>query len=101
MIATRFPSYLVKHPNKVVWLVHQMRQVYDLLGTGHSDFSESPRDARTIEMIRAMDQRTLGEARALYSISKNPSGMSTFGVPYSPIVPSFTRCDSGHMSLIA
>ena len=23
VIATRFPSYLVRHPRKVVWLVHQ------------------------------------------------------------------------------
>lgn len=72
VIATRFPSYLVRHPNKVVWLVHQLRQVYDLLGTPHSDFSESqPRDARALEMIRAMDRRTLSEARAVYTISGN------------------------------
>ncbi len=74
VIATRFPSYLIKHPNKVVWLVHQMRQVYDLLDTRHSDFSDSPRDKKTIEMIREMDQRTLGEARALYAISQNTAG---------------------------
>lgn len=74
VIATRFPSYLIKHPNKVVWLVHQMRQVYDLLGTRHSDFSDSPRDGKTIEMIREMDRRTLGEARALYAISQNTAG---------------------------
>lgn len=72
VIATRFPSYLVKHPNKVVWLVHQLRQVYDLLGTRYSDFSETqPRDAKAIEMIRAMDRRTLSEARAVYTISGN------------------------------
>ena len=72
VIATRFPSYLVKHPNKVVWLVHQLRQVYDLLGTRYSDFSETqPRDAKALEMIRAMDRRTLSEARAVYTISGN------------------------------
>jgi len=72
VIATRFPSYLVKHPNKVVWLIHQLRQVYDLLGTRYSDFSaEQPRDARALEMIRAMDRRTLSEARAVYTISGN------------------------------
>lgn len=72
VIATRFPSYLVKHPNKVVWLVHQLRQVYDLLGTRYSDFSEGqPRDAKVLEMIRAMDRRTLSEARAVYTISGN------------------------------
>lgn len=72
VIATRFPSYLVKHPNKVVWLVHQLRQVYDLLGTRYSDFAEAqPRDAKALEMIRAMDRRTLSEARAVYTISGN------------------------------
>ena len=72
VIATRFPSYLVKHPNKVVWLIHQLRQAYDLLGTEHSDFSDrQPRDAKALEMIRAMDRRTLSEARAVYTISGN------------------------------
>jgi glycosyltransferase involved in cell wall biosynthesis len=72
VIATRFPSYLVKHPNKVIWLIHQLRQAYDLLGTGYSDFSErQPRDARALAMIRAMDRRTLGEARAVFTISGN------------------------------
>lgn len=72
VIATRFPSYLVKHPNKVVWLIHQLRQAYDLLGTRYSDFSErEPRDAKALAMIRAMDRRTLSEARAVYTISGN------------------------------
>lgn len=72
VIATRFPSYLVKHPNKVVWLIHQMRQVYDLLGTGYSDFAPgAPRDRRAIDMVRTMDDRTLREARGLFTISGN------------------------------
>jgi glycosyltransferase involved in cell wall biosynthesis len=71
VIATRFPSYLVKHPNKVVWLVHQLRQIYDLLGTPYSDFADQPRDRKVIEMIRDMDRRTLSEARAVFTISGN------------------------------
>jgi glycosyltransferase involved in cell wall biosynthesis len=72
VIATRFPSYLIKHPNKVVWLIHQLRQAYDLLGTRYSDFTDrQPRDAKVLEMIRAMDRRTLAEARAVYTISGN------------------------------
>ena len=31
----------------------------------------------------------------------NPSSMSMFGVPYSPIVPSLTRWQSGTRSRIA
>jgi glycosyltransferase involved in cell wall biosynthesis len=71
VIATRFPSYLVRHPRKVVWLVHQMRQVYDLLGTPYSDFTEAPRDQKVIEMVRTMDRRTLSEARSVFTISQN------------------------------
>ena len=72
VIATRFPSYLIKHPNKVVWLIHQLRQAYDLLGTTYSDFSETqPRDARALEMIRAMDRRTLSRgARRLHHLGQ-------------------------------
>ena len=43
MIATKFPSYVVRHPNKVVWLVHQFRQAYELDGTELGQFSDAPR----------------------------------------------------------
>ena len=39
--------------------------------------------------------------RPLWSISMKPSSMSMFGVPYSPIVPSFTRWQPGARSRIA
>lgn len=72
IIATRFPSYLVNHPNKVVWLVHQLRQAYDLLGTPHGDFAEGdPRERAILDTVRALDRRTLGEARRLFAISAN------------------------------
>lgn len=75
VIATRFPSYLVQHPNKVVWLVHQLRQVYDLRGTPYSDFRDGdPVDERTMAMVREMDRRTLGEARRRFAISRNTAG---------------------------
>jgi glycosyltransferase involved in cell wall biosynthesis len=71
VIATRFPSYVVKHPNKTVWLVHQVRQAYDWKGTRWSDFDDTPRDRRTSELLRAMDRRALGEARRRFAISRN------------------------------
>ena len=39
--------------------------------------------------------------RPLWVISMNPSSMSMSGVPYSPIVPSLTRWQSGTRSRIA
>jgi len=73
VIATRFPAYLVRHPNKVVWLIHQFRQVYDLAGTPYSEYQGSPEDMATARRVRAMDERALPEARRLYSISANVS----------------------------
>ena len=46
VIATKFPSYCVRHPNKVVWLVHQFRQAYDYDRTELGQFSESPTTGR-------------------------------------------------------
>ena len=71
VIATRFPSYLVRHPRKVVWLIHQFRQIYELKGTRYSDFGERAEDGETEKILHQFDQRGLGEARARYSISRN------------------------------
>src|SRR5688572_20860919 len=38
VIGTRFPSYMVRHENKVIWLVHQYRQIYDLYDTPYTSF---------------------------------------------------------------
>lgn len=70
VIATRFPSYLVKHPNKVVWLVHQFRQCYDLLGTPYSELSDDREDRKLVQMVKSMDERALSEARRLFTLSK-------------------------------
>ena len=39
VIGTKFPSYMVPHRNKVIWLVHQYREIYDLYGSDYSGAS--------------------------------------------------------------
>src|SRR5688500_20244620 len=39
VIATKFPTYFVRHPRKVTWLIHQYRAAYELAGTPYSDFT--------------------------------------------------------------
>ncbi len=73
VICTKFPSYLVRHPNKVVWLVHQHRQAYDQYGTPLSDFLNIDAHRAVRDAIFRMDQRGLSEARARYTISRNVS----------------------------
>ncbi len=70
VIATRFPSYVVRHPNKVVWVIHQYRQAYDQFGTQWSDFTASKEDRRARETIAAIDHLGLSEAKRVFANSK-------------------------------
>jgi glycosyltransferase involved in cell wall biosynthesis len=71
VIATKFPTYFVRHPNKVTWLVHQYRAVYDLCGTPYSEFNHSERDVRLRDRLIALDNTALGESRRLFTIARN------------------------------
>lgn len=71
VIATKFPSYAVRHARKVVWLVHQHRQAYDWYGTALSDWGAQTGDAEARKALLKMDRRTLGEAHRLFAISRN------------------------------
>lgn len=71
VIATKFPSFLVRHPNKVAWIFHQHREAYDLFGTEYCSFTDSPEDERIREAIFRMDTTSLSECRRRYTISRN------------------------------
>jgi glycosyltransferase involved in cell wall biosynthesis len=71
VIATKFPAYCVRHPNKVVWVLHQFRQAYDYDRTELGQFSESPEDRATIRAIERLDRTALGEARRVFATSRN------------------------------
>ncbi|MFN7988772.1 MAG: glycosyltransferase family 4 protein [Thermoanaerobaculia bacterium] len=71
VVPMKFPSYMVRHPNKVVWLIHQFRQAYDRFGTGQSDFTASPEDTRWRELIAEADATGLGEARKVFTNARN------------------------------
>ena len=71
VIATKFPSYVVRHPNKVVWLVHQFRQAYELDRTDLGQFGEDPEARAVRRAVQRLDRVALGEARRLCAISRN------------------------------
>jgi glycosyltransferase involved in cell wall biosynthesis len=71
VIATKFPSYAVRHPNKVVWLLHQFRQAYELDRTELGQFDESPEGRALRRAVHRLDQVALGEARKLFATSRN------------------------------
>ncbi len=99
-ICTKWPSYVVKHPNKVTWLVHQFRQVYDWYGTPMSDFTGTPEDMRVRRTVHEMDRMTLAESRKVFTISRNVAArLQRFngltGVPLYPPLRSGLRLDPG------
>lgn len=64
VIATKFPSYVVKHQNKVVWLLHQMRSAYDLAHTTFDDLAPYGKIGEIIrEKIYSMDKSCLEESK--------------------------------------
>jgi len=71
VVATKFPSYCVRHPNKVVWLLHQFRQAHELDRTELGQFSESPEDRALRRRVQRLDEVALGEARKLFATSGN------------------------------
>jgi glycosyltransferase involved in cell wall biosynthesis len=71
VVATKFPSYVVRHPDKRVWLIHQFRQAYELDRTGLRQFGESAEERAVRRKIHQLDRLALGEATRLFATSKN------------------------------
>ncbi len=71
VIATKFPAYCVRHPNKVAWVLHQFRQAYDYDRTELGQFSASPEDRATRVAVERLDGVALGEARRVFATSRN------------------------------
>src|SRR2546427_718824 len=71
VIATKFPTYFVRHPNKVTWLFHQYRAIYDLCGTVYSEFDQTEPDVRLRDTLMRLDREMLGESARLFSNARN------------------------------
>ncbi|HEX5216521.1 MAG TPA: glycosyltransferase family 4 protein [Vicinamibacterales bacterium] len=71
VIATKFPTYFVRHPRKVAWVIHQYRAAYELAGTPYSDFAHTPDDIALREQIVRLDTQMLGECQRLFANSAN------------------------------
>src|ERR671924_730265 len=71
VIASKFPTYCVRHPRKVVWLVHQYRAAYELCGTPYSDFGNTESDVGLRDKLIRLDTEMLGECRAVFTNARN------------------------------
>jgi len=71
LIALKFPAYLMPHPNKVVWLIHQHRPAYDLWNNSLGNLHTAARGVIVRDIIRRADAKMCEEAKALFTVSEN------------------------------
>jgi glycosyltransferase involved in cell wall biosynthesis len=70
VVGMKFPAYLARHENKVLWIMHQHRAAYNLAGTPFDDLSTHADGPRVRELIRQWDGRFIPEARKVFANSK-------------------------------
>jgi len=105
-IATKFPSYVAQHPNKVVYLLHQHREIYELWGTRFSQLKSSEEDQGIRDAIVAIDNRALREAKAVFANSKRVAerlkrynGIGSKALYAPPRLKNVFRCE-GYESFV-
>lgn len=73
VIGTKWPSYLAKHDNKIVWLIHQLREAYDQQNLEWSQFRMSGPAYPYLKDFRDADTKAISDAKKIFTISKNVS----------------------------
>lgn len=72
VIGTKFPTYAVNHENKVLWLMHQFREAYDLCdNVEYAGLNTIPNGYATKNKIIQLDNKLIPECKKVYSISEN------------------------------
>jgi glycosyltransferase involved in cell wall biosynthesis len=69
LIGLKFPAYLIPHPNKVLWVIHQHRTAYELWDHSLADLIHSPNGRQVRDAIWQADVNTFREARTVYAES--------------------------------
>ncbi len=69
IIALQFPMYYVNHPNKILWLMHQHRSVYELFNSDSADISL----VKLRETIHKNDSSILSSYNKRFSMCENVS----------------------------
>lgn len=95
VISLQFPGYGVRHPEHVVWIMHQHRAVYELYATQN----HTPAMQALKQKIHAYDQRVLARARARFANSRRVAerlaeynGLDAMPLYHPPALAGQFRC---------
>jgi glycosyltransferase involved in cell wall biosynthesis len=70
VIGLKFPAYLIPHPHKTLWLIHQYRQAYDLAHSHHSNLTDDEAGENLRKTIVAADRECFSETDNIFAISR-------------------------------
>jgi glycosyltransferase involved in cell wall biosynthesis len=75
LIGLKFPAYLIPHPNKVLWIVHQHRMAYELWDHPLvGELIQFPAGRQVRALIHAADRQLIPQARAVFANSRTVAG---------------------------
>lgn len=88
VIALKFPAYLIRHPVKVLWLVHQHHGAYERFG-GDFGLGNLPDGRLAREAVVAADHLALREAVRIFAISRTVAARlaASHGLEASVLLP--------------
>jgi glycosyltransferase involved in cell wall biosynthesis len=88
VIALKFPAYLAPHKNKTIWLLHQVRQVYDLFEAGDTLIPRTQRGDHIRAMIKAADEMAFAEAKSLFALPNTANRLKKYhGISAEVLIP--------------
>lgn len=74
VICLKFPTFYLKHPNKVAWLIHQHRAVYELWDTPFTEGLSNTNEGKNLRQdIIKRDTKALKSFQKVYTIAKTVS----------------------------
>lgn len=86
LVCLKWPSWYVRHPNAVGWLLHQHRPAYDLFGTA-SGFADDAEGRALASATASEDGVTLRRLRGIHTISARVSERlrASLGIASTPL----------------
>lgn len=70
VIALKFPAYLIRHPQKTLWLLHQYRQAYDLFDAKQSNIPCNTLGDDIRSLIKKADNESFLESKHIFTNSQ-------------------------------
>ena len=73
VIGLKFPAYLIPHPHKVLWVLHQHKAAYELWDHPLNDLSQFPNGSKIRRAIHQADRQFIPEAKQIFTIAATVS----------------------------